>query len=68
MLIFKVGCYLIAYVEPAVGSSIRIKYTCEQLPDIFIPVGYQGDNLAKVARLLQTGGAPQAGKGASFLF
>ena len=24
MLIFKVGCYLIAYVEPAVGSSIRM--------------------------------------------
>ena len=68
MLIFKVGCYLIAYVEPAVGSSIRIEYTCEQLPDIFVPVGYQGDNLAKVARLLQAGGAPQAGRRASLLF
>ena len=68
MLIFKVGYYLIAYVEPAVGSSIRIEYTCDQLPDIFVPVGYQGANLAKVAELLQAGGAQQTGKGASFLF
>ena len=61
MLIFKVGCYLIAYVEPAVGSSIRIEYTCDQLPNIFVPVGYQGANLAKVAELLQAGGAQQTG-------